>query len=523
MRKLSINKSELKLLKRIQEKKFFNLEESEKVFNKSEISLKRNIANLNSYLPEEKKIKIINSTVTAEIDYRDYIDFVHNLSLNDYMISQEERVNLMIVYSFFSEILNMTSLYDNLGISLTTKKKDSKELNNILESNELKSEIVAKKGIKVIGNERNYRILIASILSDVFDLDFDDSLINRKANNPLERMIFNYFIVKGAKEISRAKNILNNFLEENKLRISYSSKKFIYIYIALSLYRINREHSIKDKTVKNMVKINEYNILGDKVEDNFLSYLVSSLDYIVSLELLISEELENLTKEFIEKVQSRVITQFYNYDQLFSEIYSYIHKSLIRNSFKYSFYDNNIENTKNVYTSLYNVVKDSIETIEEKYEIYFTHQQISALTLIFRKTVMKNKVLGRNRKKIVIVSNSAIEKIDFFVEILKIYTDVDIVLKININELYLLKDTEYDLIITFSNRIKSLLEFNGYENIKLNFYLGNEDVEKLFSLGVSTGSRKIKVNGFIEEIKGKSEEEIKELLLNKYEHYFLNS
>lgn len=108
-------------------------------------------------------------------------------------------------------------------------------------------------------------------------------------------------------------------------------------------------------------------------------------------------------------------------------------------------------------------------------------------------------------------------------EILKIYTDVDIVLKININELYLLKDTEYDLIITFSNRIKSLLEFNGYENIKLNFYLGNEDVEKLFSLGVSTGSRKIKVNGFIEEIKGKSEEEIKELLLNKYEHYFLNS
>lgn len=109
MRKLSINKSELKLLKRIQEKKSFNLEESEEVFNKSEISLKRNIVNLNSYLPEEKKIKIINSTVTAEIDYRDYIDFVHNLSLNDYMISQEERVNLMIVYSFFSEILNMTS------------------------------------------------------------------------------------------------------------------------------------------------------------------------------------------------------------------------------------------------------------------------------------------------------------------------------------------------------------------------------------------------------------------------------
>ncbi|WP_289103361.1 helix-turn-helix domain-containing protein [uncultured Fusobacterium sp.] len=523
MRRLSINKSELKLLKRIQEKKSFNLEESEDVFNKSETSLKRNISNLNSYLPDEKKLKILNNTVTAEIDYRDYIEFVHNLSLNDYIISQGERINLMIVYSFFSEILNMTSLYDNLGISLTTKKKDSKELSNILESNELKSEIVAKKGIKVVGNERNYRILIASILSDVFDLDFDDSLINRKANNPLERMIFNYFIVKGAKEISKAKTMLNDFLKENNLRISYSSKKFIYIYIALSLYRINRGHSIENKTIKNMVEINEYSIMNNEFEDNFLSYLISSLDYTTRLEPIISRELKNLTEEFIEKVQNRVITQFYNYDQLFNEIYGYIHKSLIRNSFKYSFYDNNIENTKNVYANLYNIVKNSIDTIEEKYKIYFTHQQISAMTLIFRKTVMKNKVLGRNRKKIVIVSNSAIEKIDFFVEILKIYTDVEIVLKININELYLLEGKEYDLIITFSNRIKSLLEFNGYENIKLDFYLENKDIEKLFSLGVSTGSRKIKVNSFIDEIKGKSDEEIKEILLNKYEHYFLNS
>lgn len=100
MTRLSINKSELKLLKRIQEKKSFNLEESEVVFNKSEISLKRNISNLNSYLPDEKKLKILNNTVTAEIDYRDYIEFVHNLSLNDYIISQGERINLMIVYSF---------------------------------------------------------------------------------------------------------------------------------------------------------------------------------------------------------------------------------------------------------------------------------------------------------------------------------------------------------------------------------------------------------------------------------------
>lgn len=95
-----------------------------------------------------------------------------------------------------------------------------------------------------------------------------------------------------------------------------------------------------------MVEINEYSIMNNEFEDNFLSYLISSLDYTTRLEPIISRELKNLTEEFIEKVQNRVITQFYNYDQLFNEIYGYIHKSLIRNSFKYSFYDNNIENTK---------------------------------------------------------------------------------------------------------------------------------------------------------------------------------
>lgn len=520
---MSINKSELELLKRIQEKKFFQLADSEEVFGKSEISIKRNMANLNTYLLPDKQLKIVNNRIEADITYRDYIEFVQKLTLKDYVISQEERINLMIVYSFFSEILNMTNLYENLGLSLTTKKKDSRELNIVLEENRLKSEIVAKKGIKIIGNERNYRILIASILSGVFDLDFDDTLINRKANNPLERMTFNYFIVKGAKEISRAKNILNKFLQENNLKMSYTSKKFIYIYLALSLYRINRGNSMKDKTERRMVQVTMCNLLNNEYEDDFLSYLISSMDFNTPLAPLISNQLKQMTEEFIEKVQSRITTKFYNYDQLFEEIYYYLHKSIIRNSFKYSFYDNNIENTKNIYTSLYNVVKESVNIIEDKYKMAFIHQQIAALTLIFRKNVMKNKLLGRNRKRIVIVSNSAIEKIDFFIEILKINTDIEVIAKININELYTLKELKYDMIICFSNRIKTLLEFNGYENIKLNFYLTHEDIDKLLALGVSAGGRKVKVETLLDEIEGKSREEIKKLLLTKYEPYFLNS
>lgn len=518
---MSINKSELKILKLIQEKKEISLNFLELFMEKSEITIKRNINNLNNYLVDSKKICIENNNIIADLNYRDYIEFVNSLSINDYIICQEERINLLLVYSYFNNIINLSKIYESIGISLTTKKKDSKELESFLSQKNLQIERIPKKGIKIKGEEKNYRILLTIILTDTFDLDFDNSLLSRKANNPVERMLFNYFTLYCSKEIVNAKNIINSFLEKTNLRISYSSKKFIYIYAALSLYHQKNNYLITNtEEIENNIEI--YKIFEDENENKFLNYILASLDYTNGITFKLNEKLENYTKNFIKSVQNDIITTFYNYEKIFNEIYSFLYKLLIRNKLNYNFYDNNIQDTAKIYLNLYNIVRRNIKEIEKEYNIDFTSQQLSTLTLIFRKNIMKNKLLGRNRKKIVIVSNSSVEKLDFFIEILTMYLDIEIVLSININELYLLKEKEYDLIIVFSNRIKTLLEFYGYSSEKINFHINEKDIKKLISLGLSEGKRKISISEFLKDISNRNTDEIKEILLNKYENYFLN-
>lgn len=65
--------------------------------------------------------------------------------------------------------------------------------------------------------------------------------------------------------------------------------------------------------------------------------------------------------------------------------------------------------------------------------------QLSTLTLIFREHVLKNKIAGRNLKKIVIITNSAKEKSTFFSQQLLYYFDIQVIAILNINELYQLK------------------------------------------------------------------------------------
>lgn len=135
---------------------------------------------------------------------------------------------------------------------------------------------------------------------------------------------------------------------------------------------------------------------------------------------------------------------------------------------------------------------------------------------------MENKVIGRNSKKIVIVTNSAVEKTNFFVKNLRHHLEVTVVDILNINEIYLIEDLNFDIIITFSNRIASLLAEQNYSCIKLKFYFDQKDIDLLLKLGFSSSSRrKILSDYFINEISDLNSNEIKKLLLNKYNSHFL--
>ncbi|WP_285767429.1 helix-turn-helix domain-containing protein [Peribacillus sp. SI8-4] len=520
---MSINKLDLEIISYLQEKGTLDLSDSYKRFNRSTNSLKRHIANINLYLPNENQIKIVGTTVSSHLKYNDYINFVSKLSLDEYVSSQKERNFAIIILSFFNKYLNTTKLYEEIGISLTTKKKDTKALNEYLKGKNLSMEIIPKKGMEIVGHERSYRILTTSILASLLEIDSSGNIINRRANNPLQKMIIQIFSEKAKAQICQAKELLERLIEENEMRMSYLSKKFCFIYLVLTLYRIQEGDSI-ERVTKLTFKVRKYRLLQTKNQDEnvFMDYLISSLDYTFYESPPLDQQLQEVIIAFINEIQKNIITIFHNYDLLFDEVYKYVYKSIIRNKYDYHFYDDKLDHTHTELPNLFGVVSNAMPVLENKIDIHFSSIQISTLTLIFRKFIMENKVIGRNSKKIVIVTNSAIEKTHFFVENLRHYIDLKVVGTININELHQLKDLEYDLIITFSNRIAALLEDENHSCMKLNFYIHQSDIQKLLALGFSSSSRrKILSDVFIEEITNKSADDIKALLLEKYSSHFL--
>ena len=517
---MGIHSYDLQICAVIQEKHSLSLEELSSLSGRSLSSVKRSIAAVNEHLPAQQQIILSGSSALFQMSYKEYLSFIQSLTLEDYYPSQAERINIMSVYAFFNQVLNMTHLYETLRFSLTTKKKDSHALSSWLKSQGLSTTVVPKAGIRIVGDELLLRICIVNILSPYLEVDQDFHLTMRLANNPIQSMMTEYFLVKADADLEAARDIISRLIRKGQFRISYASIKFLYLYLGCAHFRAASGHPLT-KLPSLPVPVKDYALTEVPLENTFLNHLISALDFSTNVMPPINEKLLSITHGLISQVQERIITQICSDHLIYEEVYTYLHKCIIRNIYHFSFYDNKLEETQYHYHNLYDVIKASTGSYERNYGIRLSHFQIATLTLIFRKFVNKNKLAGRNQKRLVIVTNSSIEKIGFFMEKLKFRVDAKLVSVIHINELYLLKEMEYDCLIVFSNRIASMLEERGYSCLKLNFYLTNEDFSHLDSLGFSTSRRKLKASALARELQHMSPEEMEAYLLAHYSDYFL--
>lgn len=513
----------MKITSYLQEKNWLDLSDSEQIFQRSINSLKRHLSNINRYLPEDKSFIMDGNIVKSNLKYTDYIQFVSKLSLQDYISSQEERITMIIVLSFFTKNLNTSKLYEEIGISLTTKKKDLKALSEYLTKRHLNIKTIPAKGIQIEGMECTYRILATSILVSLIEINDKEVLINRKANNPIQKYLVDSFFKVIKSDIDHSKVLVDKFFQNNPFRMSYNSKKFFYLYILLSLFRMKHNHFIKArKDIDLYVHKWLFFDYEDETENNFLDYIIASLDYNENAPYIIDEQLSKITKHFIDEIQQNIITTFHQFQPLFKDVYTYLYKCIIHSQYGFNFYDNKLDDTYKFLPGLFSTVSKKIKILEDQYNIQFTQSQISTLTLIFRKFIMENKVIGRNTKRIVIVTNSAIEKTNFFIENLRHYLDITVIDIININELYLIEKLNYDMIITFSNRIATLLAEQNFSCVKLKFYFDQKDIDILVKAGFSNSSRrKIIADTLIREIAQMNPAEMKKFLLEKYSSHFL--
>lgn len=514
---MTINSFDLYLANRIQEKERISIDELSAKTERSTATIRRSIQSLNEFLAPAERFLIMESTVISQLSYQKFIHFIQSLQLTDFATSVEERLELVIVSSVLKDYTNLSQIYEQLLISQSTKKRDRAFFLEELTQKELKLESSPGKGIRVTGDELRLRIVAAQIINKVVEISNEMTIVPRKANSPLQNLIF-----QQATELFDLQHLeeLIHFLKANNLIFNYTGKKFLYLYVLLSYLRISQQNQIT--TIPKMpAPPPQVNFFSSDTENFSFSCLLASLDNNGTLLSIGSEQIHSYSNQLIDFVEHRIITDFYTRDTLQQAIEQYLSKCLFRVALGFDFYDNKLEDVKNEFSFLYQLVAYFYETTPIEHLQLDTYQ-VGTLTLLFREHVLKNKIAGRNRKKIVLVTNSAKEKSDFFAEQLTYYFDAEVLSYLDIQELNQLETLSFDNLITFSNRLSSILDERGYPNVKLNYYFHDEDIQYLIKLNFSLNShRKLVAEEFCSELEKLPSHQVVHYLKVNYPNFFV--
>ena len=470
-----ITQFDLKLANYIQDKEAIDFEACSHLFEKSESTIKRSVYRLNEYLPAELHFRIADHMILSEMTYSDYVRLCQELELSYYSPTVEERLDLAICVGFLQDIVNMTALYESLYLSLSTKKKDRKKLGYFLEENDVAIVNRHSLGTSFHGNERFLRMFVARELMGVIELGKADNFVERLANTPIQRLLYKAFKVHLGPYHCEAIERLEQFLGPERSAIDYASKKFIYIHAAISLMRIEKGYLVEDE-LTDIPEVPAHHILPSEKDSLYFDYLIASLNYKEPFAFPENTELKNYVSEFIDCLEGDLDVYFHTYRKMHEEIYAYIYKAQIKNRLEYYFDDDKLDDTKHIHSELYDVIEDKID---EVFPFEFSEAQVSMICLIVKRFIIKNRLIKQERKKIVVITNSSVEKVSYFLEELAQHVNFEMVSYLTINELYALEDLDFNTIITFSNRIAMLLAEMGRESIKLNFYLTDDDLDKL--------------------------------------------
>lgn len=519
---MALNGLALDVLKHVQDKKKFCLSESEERFGKSASTIKRTVTQINNHMPGSHRLTIKNNCVNSTIPYDVRLEIVGSLDFSDYVTTTNERLSLLLFTSFFEGAVNMTKLYEKIGVSRSTRKKDRNEMLDFFSPKKLEIKTMRGYGIEVVGEEATQRMYIARKLTSMLEFGSDDVFRKRKANSPVDNKLSDIFLKATHSLISMQQEKMLHFLEQENLRADYASRKLLLIYFIIGQYRINQQKRLAYDDIPQVLPVDFYHFFEETLENRYMNLILSSLNYKEALQFPLSPMLRDFSNQLVAEVQRNIVTQFVTYEELENACYSYLYKCLIKNELGYLFYDDKLETTKIEFPLIVQIIEAFIaENYYEGQEL-LKETQIATLSLIFSTYILRNKVYKSDKKQIVIITNSSSEKINFFVEELKKYVDFELLDYLTLNELQQLENLKYDAVITFSSRITTVMEKQGYDVIRMPFYLEESHAKLLYDYGFpSNCQRKLLKKVFIEEIKGKTDEELDAFLSDTYDQYFI--
>lgn len=515
---MGLSYNDLSLLRFIQKRQYTPLPKVAAQFRKNETSIRRTIDQINLYSPVPM-VDVHKNYCISRVSYEEFVHFIQTIAMEDYTSSWTERIRVLIVTIFFQGYVNTSRLYENWGLSLTTQKQDTAHLRRFLREHGLELITLKRKGLGIQGDDLQLRFLVINILHPLLEFTADNQIQGRFANTPIEKQSYELASPSLLKVCPEAVELLNRFLTENRLFVNYPSKKFLLLFICFLLIRpVTQETPLSYRLPLTPFRIHFFD---DSLSDRLWNVAVSMMNFSKYLDFPMDHLLWQVTEQFAEDVVAGLESPFPVQEEFLRELYGYFYREIILEHFHCTFVDKTVENTRENFPFLYNLIQRYLIYFNAAFHFQIMDEHICTLTLLVQKHILRNQIVCRSPKKIVIMTSINFERISFFLEQLRDRVSIQWMGTFNINELHMLNQIDYDYILCFSSRILNILNAAGLPVIRMNFFVTDSDISALLRCGFPLLRHRFPASSFALEVAGKSESELVEYLKQEYGDYFV--
>jgi len=319
--------------------------------------------------------------------------------------NQEQRLEALIFYILQSNrYITIGELIDRMQLSRSTIVRDLKIIEKILSESRLKLIKKAHYGLKVVGQEQDFRKAFSKyVLNSTLYLE-----PTKNYKEFLERI-----------ENKELEDILTQALKESCLEISDVAFENVLTHLKILLYRVEQRNFItkadftKDKvpkvymdvamSINNWIK-RKFDILLPGEELRYLSTHISARTSTAMLDIKEREKLRREIKNILQKLDQEFLTDFENDNELIEALVIHMHPLIKRLYFNLQLENPLIEEIYIKYTNVFVVSYSFAENIKEKYGYCLTRDEIGYIALHFATHFerINNKSIERIKRIVVI-------------------------------------------------------------------------------------------------------------------------
>ena len=470
-----------------------------------ERTVRYEIEKIEEYLNDNYEMKnISNIELTKGTVKITDIQIVKNILKENYSIkflSSEEREIYILLQILFKRSINQGKLSEKLDISRNTLKLYLKNIKDLLGNYNLKLEISPKKGLILIGEEENIRLCTLNFFG----------ILKSSKNYLFKEIIENEVFVEEDGIIAfmnYCQKLMNRIVSDEAFEII---KKYLKIAIVMakngnSMRKIKNENFLEEteeyKAVKKASALIEsnYDIEFSKIEylkitDFFLGSHTYNHRYSYYENWV---EMEVLVKKLIQNFNKRIDVDISKDDILLDGLLNHLKPTIyrIQNGIQLenSIYLEVIES----YPNLFKITKEVMNELERYIEKDFSDDEIAFITIHFKASMDRNRVIIKNKKKVLLVCGMGYGTSKLLAQQLKELFSIDIIDIIPKHMLTTsLNKNEIDVIITTVDL--ELLDFLT-PVIKVNPILSTENINILKKSGFEKRNKKYLLSEFMNEI-----------------------